>query len=417
MNPSVRTLLLGCALGTFVACRAAAEQPAQVDDSEEQAVALSLLTYAYAQDPAQQGSTEQPLQKLPTTPRPASAADNRRHALQLLADAEAALETGQHARAASLAREAQRLYPESRAIAGFLAGLDSDSSAARGGISTHNRAKAHLAAALSRAQVLMQQRRYTEALDLLNGIVEAAGKLPPGTDAALYRDLAQKELIEYRVAVQTGKIRPSAETPMPRLEATAEQTAVAPSADFPPALSNAYRLARIAREQTPPWYARHKASLKRPMSVDYRSMPLRLVLDDIQETTGVPIIVDTPVQNAKTMLTAQVDLRVGTVPAETVLNLAVQVAGCDYVLLEKGVVITTTDKAGDYIRQLPDAVTHHWARMRHLFPDLFVEAMASRPLPEAKPHEAPTADDRAGSLPAYLRSGRDLISDIEHLVR
>ncbi len=345
-------------------------------------------------------------------------ADGRRQALQLLAEAELSLEEGQIARAVALAREAQKLYPESKAIGAFLASIQADLPAIRVGPTTHNRAKAHLAAALTRAQVLMQQRRYTEALDLLNGIIEAAQKFPSRTDVSLYRDLAHRELIEYRVGVQMGRIRPGHETPAPRttIPGGDESTDQATTSEFTTTPSNAYRLARISRDQTPAWYSRTKTALRRNMSVDYRSMPLGLVLDDIHQATGVPIIVDTPVQASKTTLIALVDLRVSTVSAETVLNFATQVAGCEFVLLEKGIVITTADKAGDYIRSLPDSVSNHWARARYLFPDLYLEAMSTRPLPEAKPN--PLADgERPEMVPAYLRSGRDLVAHIEQLIR
>jgi hypothetical protein len=345
--------------------------------------------------------------------------ESRRQALQLLAEAELALEDGHAARATALAREAQRLYPESKSIAGFLSTLAADSiTGVRGATtSTHNRAKAHLAAALSRAQVLMQQRRYTESLDLLNGIVEATGKFPESADVSLYRDLAQKELIEYRVGVQTGKIRPSNETPAPRVTNTEQPAAPSPAdTEFTPAPSNAFRLARIARDQTPAWYSKMKTALRRNMNVDYHSMPLGLVLDDIQDKTGVQVIVDKPIQAAKSTITSVVDLRANSVPAETVLYLATQVAGCEYVLLERGVVITTADKAGDYIRNLPDAVANQWARARYLFPDLYVEAMSTRPLPEAKVSQG-GSDEHTDSVPAYLRSGRDLVVHIEQLIR
>lgn len=345
--------------------------------------------------------------------------DSRRQALQMLAEAEVALEEGFNARAASLAREAQRLYPESKAIAGFLATLQPENPAARAAATTHNRAKAHLAAALSRAQVLMQQRRYTESLDLLNGIIEATGKFPENSDVALYRDLAQKELIEYRVGVQTGKIRPSTEAPAPR-PATLEQQPPAPPgpsiSEFTAAPANAYRLARIARDQTPAWYSKIKTSLRLNMSVDYHAMPLGVVLDDIQDKTGVPVVIDTPIQGARTTMTALIDLRVNTVPAETVLYLATQVAGCEYVILEKGIVITTSDKAGDYIRNLPDSVAGQWARARYLFPDLYIDVMTTRPLPEAKPNVA-GLDERGDTVPVYLRSGQDLVAHIEQLIR
>ena len=369
-----------------------------------------------AQEPAEAPAKPDAAKK----PKLDQAGEGRRQALQLLAEAEVALEEGQSSRASALAREAQRLYPESKAIAGFLATLQVEHASATRPISTtHNRAKAHLAAALSRAQVLMQQRRYTESLDLLNGIVEAAGKFPSGTDVSLYRDLAQKELIEYRVGVQTGRIRPNLETPAPRIsDSSSDDTAGGLSnAEFTPAPSNAYRLARISREQAPAWYSRMKTALRRNMSVDYRSMPLGLVLDDIAHATGVQIIVDTPIQAAKTTLTGLVDLRVSTVPAETVLYLATQVAGCEYVLLEKGLIITTADKAGDYIRNLPDSVTTSWSRARFLFPDLYIDAMSTRPLPEAKSTQAGAADEKPDAVPAYLRSGRDLVAHIEQLIR
>jgi hypothetical protein len=376
--------------------------------------AATFVSSTHAQEPAEAPAKPAAAQKV----RGDQSADARRQALQLLAEAEIALEDGHTARASALAREAQRLYPESKAIAGFLASFEAEQPVIKATLSTHNRAKAHLAAALTRAQVLMQQRRYTESLDLLNGIVEAAEKFPSGTDVSLYRDLAQKELIEYRVGVQVGRIRPNLETPAPRVSDTPSETPlVPPVTDFTAAPSNAYRLARVSKDQTPAWYSRTKSALRRNMSVDYRSMPLGLVLDDIQQTTGVTIIVDTPIQAAKTTLTSLVDLRVNTVPAETVLYLATQVAGCEYVLLEKGIIITTADKAGDYIRNLPDSVAQNWSRARFLFPDLYVDAMSTRPLPEAKPSPTQAAEEKPEAVPAYLRSGRDLVAHIEQLIR
>ncbi len=383
-------------------------------------LATILSVTASAQEDAKPAAPDDEPKKATLPAKPESSVDARRQALQLLADAELALEDGHAARAVALAREAQRLYPESKAIAGFLAAAQPDSAPIRATVGTHNRAKAHLAAALTRSQVLMQQRRFTEALDLLAGIVEAAQKFPASTDVTLYRDLAQKELIEYRIGVQTGKIRPSDESAPPKTDTKNgdAKTAEAAKTDFTAAPANAYRLARVSsREQPPAWYTRTKTALRHNMTVDYRAMPLGLVLDDIQRATGVTLIVDTPVQAAKTSMTAVIDLRISTVPAETVLALATQVAGCEYVLLDKGVIITTPDKAGDYIRNLPDAITAHWARARYLFPDLYLEAMANRPLPEVKPTSAVTQDEKPDTVPSFLRSGRDLVAHIEQLVR
>ncbi len=375
------------------------------------------LPIVAAQEPRPSEPVAEGLKKAAVPARPESSPDNRRRALELLAEAEMALEQGLTARATVLAREASGLYPESKAIAGFLVSVQAEQTLAKAATATQNRAKAHLAAALTRSQVLMQQRRYTEALDLLNGIIEAAAKFPAAADVSLYRDLAQKELIEYRVGVQTGTIRPNQDAgPPPVNDPIGLGKPEAPvSYEFPRAPSNAYRLARLSGDQTPAWYTRMRAALRRTMSVDYRAMPLGLVLDDIQESTGLPLIVDSPIQAAKTTLTTTVDLRARSVSAETVLSLATELAGCEYVLLEKGIIVTTPDKAGDYIRNLPDSVASHWSRARHLFPDLYVDAMTSRPLPEAKP--ATAAAGGPDQVPSYLRSGRDLVAHIEQLIR
>jgi hypothetical protein len=355
-------------------------------------------------------------------PAPAQA-ESRRKALQILAEAEAAVEAGNSDRALTLAREAQRLYPQSKAIAGFMASIQAGSSPARSASPVQNRAKAHLAAALTRAQVLMQQRRYTESLDLLNGIVEASKLFPASADVSLYRDLAQKELLEYRIGVQTGRIRPANETVSAKPAETPAAAPAEPSApasppslaDFPLGPANAYRLAKLAREQTPAWYTRHKTALARLMSVDYRNMPLGLVLDDIQQASGVAVIIDAPVQSARTTTLSTVDFRANAVSAETILSIACQLAGCEYVLLEKGIIVTTVDKAGDYIRQLPDSVATHWARGRQLFPDLYLEVVAARPLPGIGPGDQDPST--TGPVPTFLRSGRDLVADIQGLLR
>lgn len=384
---------------------------------------------AAAQEKPPVASTETPKQDkvAPRTeapdPQPVPDTDTRRRALQMLADAEAANDAGQVDRALSIARDALKLYPQSKAIAGFIASVQSVVSPVRGGNPIQNRAKAHLAAALTRAQVLMQQRRFSESLDLLNGIIEAAKLFPASASVSLYHDLAHKELLEYRIGVQSGRIRPANEsvvarpadtTPPTPTDSDATAPAAAPSlSEFPTAPTNAYRLAKLAKEQTPAWYNRLRTSLSRVMSVDYRNMPLGLVLDDIKQTTGVEIIVDTPVQAARTTTLASIDLRASTIPAETILSLACQVAGCEYVLLEKGVVITTSDKAGDYVRQLPESVQIHWSRARQLFPDLYLDAVTTRPLPEVT---APDVGDTT-TVPTFLRSGRDLVADIQSLLR
>ena len=256
----------------------------------------------------------------------------------------------------------------------------------------------------------MSQRRYSEAVDLLQGVIQAAELFPKAADVAFYKEVAERELARYEDAVARGEIRP-VKAPRPKREGV--QQARLEITDMPEGPENAYRLVRIAREAAPRWYVETKNLLRRKMTVDYRNMPFGLVLDDIRRRTGVKIIVDEPVKAARTTALALVDFRAKGITAETVLTVACELAGCEYVILPKGVVVTTKDKAADYVRSLTESIAETWARGRYLFPELYVDAARQLPLPEVTPEEA----EKEENVPPYLRSGKDLVAHIQKLLR
>ena len=352
-------------------------------------------------------------------PKQQSTDEKRREALLLLGQAELAAAQGHYDQALELAKKAQQLYPESLSIRAFIESVQEKATGGRRLPEVLLRAKAHLGAALSRAQDLMRQRRYTEAVDLLEGVLRAAELFPPEAKVDFYREVAEKELARYKEAVQRGEIRPRTPPKREEKESTEEAPGSVPSlriADVPPGPKNAYRLVRIAAEAAPDWYLKTKTILQRKMTVDYRNMPLGLVLEDVRKATGLNIIIDDPVRASRATGLALVDFRAKGVSAETVLSVACEVAGCEYVLLPQGIVVTTKDKAADYVRSLPDAVAENWARGRYLFPELYVDAAKQLPLPEASPEEVARAREKE-DIPPYLRSGEALVSHIQRLLR
>jgi hypothetical protein len=356
-------------------------------------------------------------------PSPTTEEEKRREALQLLGQAELEVQQGRWEQALQLSERARQLFPESLAISAFIDSLKKKLPSAAGAPNPYLKAKAHLAAGISRAQELMRNRRYSEAVDLLQGVLEAVSLFPPEVDVSFYQQLAQKELDRYRDAVARGEIRPAtgpgSGPTQPRPASPSELESPSPALELsamPEGPRNAYRLVRLAQENVPRWYVQVKTALSRSMSVDYKDMPFGLVLDDVRRVTGLEMVVDEPVRVANIAGLALVDLRARNVKAETVLSLGCELAGCEYVLLPpQRVVITTKDKAGDYVRHLPESVSEAWARGRYLFPELYVEAAQIRPLPEVTPDQVPPEQKR--DIPPYLRSGRDLVAHIQQLLR
>ena len=105
-------------------------------------------------------------------------------------------------------------------------------------------------------------------------------------------------------------------------------------------------------------------------------------------------------------------MRINEVSAETVLALATEISGTEYVLLHDRVVITTRDKAIDYISEFPNVLADRWLAGRVLFPEQFEEEFARQE--GVSPRDRET---EAVELRPYLRSGEALLAEVERLLR
>jgi tetratricopeptide (TPR) repeat protein len=328
--------------------------------------------------------------------------DNRREALATYEQAQAAAKAGKRAEAIKLARKAARLSPDNAEITGYALQLEQQGSEGRWAASNQARALAHMAAALSRAQQLQQQGKYRVAEELLDAVVKAAD-LFKEADAGFYRELAQRELVRYRAAVDAHKILPES------TEKPAEEPKLVATTAMPPV--NYRRLLTASESQVPAWYAQHKVKLATPMTVDYRGEPVALVLEDIGRATGLSLTIDLPVTLSRQHLNAMIDLRTAETPAETILDLACQKSALEYVIMERAVVVTSPAKAIAYLRQLPEGLRNNWAAARVLFPELSADLLAA---PAAqRPAPATAIED---TVPSYLRSGKALLDDVRTLL-
>lgn len=340
-------------------------------------------------------------------------AKRARDAALLVEQARAAEKAGKLAEALRLAGSARRLDPKNAEISSYVSALQKSAGDAPAS-SGAGKAAAHLAAGLTRGQILMERNRFEEAADILAGVVQASDLFPAEANVAIYKKLALRELEGYKARVESGLISPADARGAPPTPGEEPELVATGSA----APDNARRLLRSVEGLTPNWYAQAKNRLAFRMSVNYTGVPAALVFEDVAKQTGANLVVDEPVLRSRAHLNARIDLRVADVPAETVLNLACQKSGLEYVIVERAIVITTPARALRYLQDLPEALRDNWAAARVIFPDLNPELLAAPPLPSALPGQP--VGDRAEldrDVPAYLRSGEALLADVQSLLR
>jgi hypothetical protein len=341
-------------------------------------------------------------------------AENQREGLLAYQQALAAANANRPVEALRLAKKAKSLFPNNPDIAAYAAVMQMEVNANRQLTSSNVRAKAYLAAGVSRGQELMRVGKYNEGEDLLLGVLDAARLFPEPASVDLYRRMAEQELDQYHMAVQSGTANPE---PAPGVAAVDQAKWAAPGSTPP---DNLRRLLRSADGRAPLWYANQKTKLTTPMSVDYKRASVASILDEIAEKTGLTFVIDTPVALSRAHINALLDLRVSDVPAETVLDLACQKAGVEYVPMERSIVITTRPKAIEYVRQWPEGLRHNWALGRVLFPEVHPELFAAVPAVGAiSPIPATPLRVREADLnvPLHLRSGKALVAAIQALLK
>lgn len=342
----------------------------------------------------------------------ASTATNLRNAAVLFKQAKAADGAGRLSDAVRLITQAQKLDPMNAEIDAFSESLHKKWAIKSEQMPALTKGAAHLAAALSRGRSLIDQGRYADGVDLLNGVCKASSYFPADANVAVYRRNAERDLANYRDRVAKGIIRPDDAT-----EASmADEPVLVPIGAAAPL--NARRILRTAENATPTWYSRIKDRLAFKMNVDFVHEPVADVFESIERATGVKILIDDPVMKSRAHLSTRVDFRISEVSAETILDIACEKSGLEYVIMERGLVVTTPSRAARYLQDLPDSVRDNWLAARVVFPDLTPELLALPPLPNSLPGEANADRNKLDSdLPHYLRSGDALVKDIQSILK
>ena len=345
----------------------------------------------------------------------------RDEARQLLDQANSRYEAGDYRDADDLVQRAAKLAPENEQVADLAGKVERKLAEQRDRRRPLLTAKAHLAAALNQGRQLAREERTDDAVDLLQGVLRAVDLFPKDANVDFYRTAARQELAKLpggdKAIDAAAESDPSAD---PTVAEQAEKLAAPPR--------NAGRLlfGELADRGIPPWYARLMSRLRRPVSVDYSSATMPQVLDDLSRQTGVEFVVDPQelfqARDARTgrggSVRRSIDMRLAGVTAETVLNVACEMAEVDYVPMEKAVVVTTNRRAKLFAQDLGEAVRKPWLFARVLFPGLDPDLVVSAPQDgQVPPRGQPRPDgERRAEVEPYLRSGDALVEDIRRLL-
>jgi hypothetical protein len=335
------------------------------------------------------------------------AARKIRNASVLFEQAKAAQKDGQIAEAFRLASAAKRMHPANKEIAEFAASLHKETS--KSTLPYQARAVGRLAAGVARGQELMEQARYARAVDLLSHAIKAADLFPTDAGVMTYKRMAERELSIYRQRLERGEIQPDDS------EVPGEDPILVANGSAAPL--NARRLLRTVEKATPAWYAEIKNRLAFAMSVNYERRPVADIVEEIGKVTGVKLMIDETVLRSRTHINTLVNFRISDTPAERILDIACLQGGLEYVIMERGVIVTTPSRAARYIRDLPESVRQNWLAARVLFPEMTPELLASAPLPNALPGQAIVAEEELDTdVPPYLQTGAALLADIQTLL-
>ncbi len=182
----------------------------------------------------------------------------------------------------------------------------------------------------------MEQGRYSRGMDLLTHAVKAAELFPNEAGVATYKRMAEREISLYRERVDRGEIQADEAS-----QAGDEPVLVSTGSAAP---LNARRILRTLEQATPLWYAETKNRLTFSMNVDYKRQSVADIIEEIGKVTGVKIMLDETILRSRTHLNTPIDFRISDVSAERVLDLVCMQGGIEYVLMERGVVVTTPSR-------------------------------------------------------------------------
>jgi hypothetical protein len=269
------------------------------------------------------------LQQVPTPPQPAtpppSATDDvsrivqqvrqearqreladRAAALEFLEKAEQARREGQLARAQTLARQAQALFPESLVIARWLTDFEAQGRpASRDQRLNWRLAMATLHEANDLIEKLISKRQHASARAWLDAVSAAAARFPPSPE--LEAALSQVRKLQQRLDFGT---------------ATPE--------------------AAESRQLMPP----ARELLNKKMDVQWIQTPALDALQQIADATGVTFTIDPDLARRRILEQQPLTVSIRDFPAERLLRVVAEVTLTEAVLLDQGqVLITTKPKA------------------------------------------------------------------------
>lgn len=231
---------------------------------------------------------------------------DRAAALELLEKAEQARRVGQRARAQSLARQAQALFPESLVIARWLSDLETQEyPASRDQRLNRRLAQATLHEANDLIEKLLSKRQHTSARAWLDAVYSVAARFPPSPE--LEAALARSRQLEQRLDADTATLD---------------------AAQNPPAVPPAREL------------------LAKKMDVQWVQIPALDALQQIADATGVTFTIDPEVARLRILEQQPLTVSIRDFPGERLLRVVSEATLTEAVLLDQGqVLITTKPKA------------------------------------------------------------------------
>lgn len=326
---------------------------------------------------------------------------DQRDAVILVRNAQEAHKAGDLSEAVRLARQAERLFPESQEIRGFLRTVLREQHEQRTRSVMLGVVARRIEEALERIEVLRQGRQNDLAEELADVVRETLAELPESPQLAEARKLARLVLGVAKAGESppdSGKVQEPIEKdediPPPVRIDPPPPTDSRESGQLKPKASESVR---------PPirWTdAEIRKALKQRVSIHWVQLPLPAALQELSRAGGVPIMLDPSLVRAGFAPTVLLNLQAPETTIEQVLRTVGELTGGAYILSGGQVIFTTKRRALEF------AITGQFGT---------AEAVS----PTGGRHEsslrAPLRSDSTG--PEYLRSAKAFRDHIRELLR
>lgn len=330
---------------------------------------------------------------------------DQRDAVILLRNAQEAYKAGELSEAVRLARQAERLFPESQEIRSFLRTVRREQDEQRTRSVVLSVVARRIEEALERIEVLRQTGQNELAEELADVVRETLAELPESSQLTEARRLARR-LLGVGGAGEVPQEPGKAQEPIEKDEDIPPPVRVDPP---PPTDSReSAQLKPKAPESVQPptrWTdADIRKALKQRVSIHWVQLPLPAALQELSRAGGVPIVLDSSLVRAGFAPTVLVNLYAPETTIERVLQTLGELTGGAYILSGGQVIFTTKRRALEF------AVAGQLGT---------VEAVPPSASPASGRHEsslrAPSRSEPA--VPEYLRSAKAFRDHIRELLQ